>query len=92
LVVQTGLLQGSRFPLNQDFVTLGRSANNDITLPDERASRHHARIERRADGLYLIDTQSTNGTYVGGQRIVIQRLQPGDEVRIGDTLIGFCYF
>lgn len=42
---------------------LGRELANDITIMDPRASRQHARIERRPEGFVLFD-QSTNGTYV----------------------------
>lgn len=44
-------------------LTLGREANNDFVVLDRRASRQHARIERRRDKFVLVD-QSTNGTYV----------------------------
>lgn len=43
--------------------SLGRDAASDIIINDRRASRTHARIERRRDKFVLID-QSTNGTYV----------------------------
>jgi predicted component of type VI protein secretion system len=42
---------------------LGRELGNDIVIMDARASRQHARIERRREGFTLID-QSTNGTFV----------------------------
>jgi hypothetical protein len=42
---------------------LGRELANDITIMDPRASRQHARIERRPEGFVLFD-QSTNGTFV----------------------------
>ncbi|NMF89973.1 FHA domain-containing protein [Aromatoleum petrolei] len=44
-------------------VLLGRELGNDIVISDPRASRQHARIERRRDGFVLID-QSTNGTFL----------------------------
>ncbi|WP_407279030.1 adenylate/guanylate cyclase domain-containing protein [Aromatoleum evansii] len=44
-------------------VLLGRELGNDIVIADPRASRQHARIERRRDGFVLID-QSTNGTFL----------------------------
>lgn len=44
-------------------VLLGRELGNDIVIADPRASRQHARIERRREGFVLID-QSTNGTYL----------------------------
>jgi len=47
----------------QGSFSLGRDAASDIIINDRRASRTHARIERRRDKFVLID-QSTNGTYV----------------------------
>jgi len=44
-------------------VTLGRDASGDIVIADPKASRNHARIERRRDKYFLAD-QSTNGTFV----------------------------
>lgn len=45
------------------FLTLGRDQGNDLLIEDRKASRHHARIERRGDKFYYVD-QSTNGSYV----------------------------
>lgn len=54
---------------------IGREQGNDVVIIDPRASRQHARIERRGAGFYLID-QSSNGTYVAiegqGERFVRQ--------------------
>ncbi|AKU14170.1 hypothetical protein AzCIB_4277 [Azoarcus sp. CIB] len=44
-------------------VLLGRELGNDVVIADPRASRQHARIERRREGFVLID-QSTNGTFL----------------------------
>lgn len=44
-------------------VLFGRELGNDIVIADPRASRQHARIERRRNGFVLID-QSTNGTFL----------------------------
>ena len=44
-------------------ILLGRDAGCQIVLADRKASRQHARIERRRDKFFLID-QSTNGTFV----------------------------
>ncbi|RIX48255.1 MAG: adenylate/guanylate cyclase domain-containing protein [Rhodocyclales bacterium GT-UBC] len=56
-------------------LTLGRDLGNKLQVEDRKASRLHARIERRSDGYYLVDT-STNGTFVcftGKQEIMIRR-------------------
>lgn len=44
-------------------IRMGRDANSDVAIHDRRASRHHARIERRGETIVLIDS-STNGTFV----------------------------
>ncbi len=68
-------------------ITLGRGAQNDLTLDsDEFASARHARIEPRRDGVWVEDVGSTNGTYVNGARITKPRvLRPGDVIRVGST-------
>jgi pSer/pThr/pTyr-binding forkhead associated (FHA) protein len=68
------------------MITLGRSSHCDITLPDAEVSRQHARLEWRPDGLYLVDTNSTNGTYVHGHRVAQARLRGGERIRIGSTV------
>jgi hypothetical protein len=48
---------------HRPIVLLGRELGNDVVIIDARASRQHARIERRRDGFVLID-QSSNGCHV----------------------------
>ncbi len=65
---------------------VGRDAESGIRLDgDEFASTRHARIDPRPDGVWVEDLQSTNGTFVNGERITSQRLQPGDVLRVGET-------
>ena len=86
LIIRSGALQHDSFPLARPMMTLGRSSRCDITLPDPQASRQHARLEWQRDGLYLVDTNSTNGTYVNGRRIGQVRLRGGEQVQISRTL------
>ncbi len=54
---------------------MGRDSGCDVTVRDRRASRHHARIERRGDFFVLSDL-STNGTFVtisGGPELLVRR-------------------
>ncbi|MCH2220264.1 MAG: FHA domain-containing protein, partial [Dechloromonas sp.] len=56
-------------------LTIGRDLGCKLTIDDRKASRQHARVERRNDGFYLIDT-STNGTFVtlsGRQEVMVRR-------------------
>ena len=68
-------------------LTIGRSAQADIHLEDERASRLHCGI-RQQDGDYLIkDLASKNGTFLNDERIESETLKSGDMIRIGSTRI-----
>lgn len=86
LTVLTGPAKGAVFRLNQEIVTLGRSADADITLPDPSLSRIHARFLRvgkgRGTSYLLEDCGSTNGTFVGGNKVVTP-IPLGDGVRLG---------
>jgi len=93
LVVQRSpsLEEGDEFQLNSAPVTVGRGGQNDLVLEgDEFASARHARVDPRRDGVWVLDLDSTNGTYVNGLRIdAPQRLSPGDIVRVGETELRF---
>ena len=75
--------------LSEDPLTLGRSADADVLILDEKASRVHCGI-RFWDGEFLIkDLKSKNGTFVNNVSIDIHQLKPGDKVRVGTTVLGF---
>ena len=80
-----GLRKGRKIDVGAASV-LGRDDGSDIELAkDDFASARHARIEPRADGVWIEDLASTNGTFVNGERVTAERLNPGDVVRIGQT-------
>ena len=68
-------------------VYIGRRDKNEFILTDTQASRLHAWIAYERHRHVLYDAQSTNGTYVGGERIEQHVLQDGDEISIGSTLL-----
>jgi pSer/pThr/pTyr-binding forkhead associated (FHA) protein len=75
---------GETFRLDGDGVTLGRAPDCDVVLDDRGASRRHARIERAADGGWLlVDLGSKNGTRVNGVAIRSARLREGDRIELG---------
>jgi pSer/pThr/pTyr-binding forkhead associated (FHA) protein len=71
--------------------TIGRSDDNVLVLDgDDYASGHHARVESGLDGTWVTDLDSTNGTYVNGERIEgRRRLHEGDLLQVGDTELAF---
>ena len=89
LVVQRSpsLAGGSEFGVDSAPLTIGRGGRNDLVLEgDEFASSLHARIESRGDGVWVQDLESTNGTYVNGERVLgARRISPGDVLRVGET-------
>lgn len=68
-------------------LTLGRSAANNVRLRDPNVSRTHAVMQARGDGVVLHDLGSANGTRVEGEPQQQVLLQPGDLLRMGDTLL-----
>jgi hypothetical protein len=83
LVVQRGPSAGSRFLLDVETVTAGRSPDSEIFLDDVTVSRKHAEFTRGPEGFTVRDVGSLNGTYVNRDRIDEVLLQGGDEVQIG---------
>jgi len=82
---------GAAFDLGPVPLTLGRAEENEVVLPEEGfASAHHARVEARGDAAWVVDLESTNGTFVNDERIEgRRRLSDGDVVRIGHTELRF---
>lgn len=62
------LAPGLVIPIGQ-AASVGRMADSAVTLGDDSVSRDHAMFEHRADGWYLGDSGSTNGTFLAGRRI-----------------------
>jgi predicted component of type VI protein secretion system len=75
------------FALPHDLITIGRSAQNTITLPDRKVSRKHAKIERVGASYQITDLESGNGTKVNGEKVDFHALAKGDEIKIGDALL-----
>lgn len=89
LVVVGGPKQGVIFPLRQPVVAMGRDSGNDIVLQDITASGSHARIERRGNQTFIMDWNSSNGTFVNGQRVQQAQLVGGETILIGSTHLRF---
>lgn len=87
LFVIRGNDQGSRFELRESPVQLGRDATSSIQLHDTEVSRQHAELRREGPAHVITDLNSSNGTYVNGQRIQVHQLSSGDQLQVGRTLM-----
>ncbi|HEX4513578.1 MAG TPA: FHA domain-containing protein, partial [Polyangiaceae bacterium] len=84
----SGKYQGGEFPVtaNKEII-VGRSSDLDMVLVEDMVSRKHARINLQADGIWIEDLGSTNGTFVNGEKIKRARLKEGDRILIGTSIL-----
>lgn len=88
LVVTDGPLSGTQVPLGRASIIVGRSPDSALVLDDNYSSSRHARFFQSDGQWFVEDLQSTNGTYVHGQRIDHPiPIRIGDAVQIGQTTI-----
>jgi serine phosphatase RsbU (regulator of sigma subunit)/pSer/pThr/pTyr-binding forkhead associated (FHA) protein len=91
IAIQTAGGTRERYPLARRRVSIGRSRDSDIFLPDQWLSRHHAAIEERPDGYWVSDLKSKNGTLLNGEPVRDwHRLRPGDVITLGEHTLTFC--
>ncbi|HEY0547787.1 MAG TPA: DUF5715 family protein [Pyrinomonadaceae bacterium] len=73
-----------------ESVTIGRSDAATVQVNDDGLSRVHATIHRNREAVWIVDENSTNGSFVNGQEVQAggARLSDGDEILIGnDTTV-----
>ena len=88
LVVTEGNLTGTTIPLGASAILIGRAAACTLVLDDDYASSRHARIFPQGDQWVVEDLGSTNGTFVGSERLVEPLvLAVGTPVRIGQSVL-----
>ncbi len=72
------------------WFSIGRGDDNDIVLPSKHVSLRHAQLERRPDGLYLLDLGSLSGTRVNSFIVALpNRLRHGDLIEFADLSFRF---
>jgi pSer/pThr/pTyr-binding forkhead associated (FHA) protein len=75
--------------LAAESITVGRGTDNDVVIPDESVSQHHALLERRGEAFLIRDVRSRNGIWLGKQRVEEHRLSDGDVLNLGRVKMVF---
>lgn len=92
LVVVQGYNEGSRYPLQQDTIVMGRNAECDIVINVPAVSREHAKLQIINGKYHVVDLRSRNKTKLNGQFIEPNTpiaLSDNDELIICDNVFAF---
>lgn len=89
LVVAQGNAKPPSLNLTSDSLTIGRHPACEMVIEDQYVSRQHARLDRQGSVWMIVDLNSTSGTYVNRMRVTRRPLRPGDQIRIGRTVLVF---
>lgn len=84
----SGKYQGGEFPLRKNReIIIGRSSDLDMVLVEDMVSRRHAKISTTDSEIFISDMGSTNGTFVNGEKVSRSRIQEGDRILVGTSII-----
>jgi transcriptional regulator with GAF, ATPase, and Fis domain len=89
LEVVSGPLKGKMFPVIEGELSIGRDPSNHISLLDSLVSRRHCLIRKEGEAFRLLDLESRNNTFVSGVPVRERLLNPGDQIRVGNSVLVF---
>ncbi len=76
-------LTGKSHELKVDKTTVGRVDDNTLPIADQSVSSHHCEVLLRGSDVVIKDLNSTNGTFINGEKITESVLKPGQILRLG---------
>lgn len=82
-----GCLRYDGYVLDQKEIGLGRDTSLAVCIHDSFISMHHAVLRKTKSSWQLLDTNSTNGCYVNGNRVCEAIVQPGDQIQLGMVVL-----
>ena len=85
LVILNQGMTGRIFDLNVERTTVGRVEDNTFQIADGSVSSHHAEILLQGSDIVIRDLNSTNGTFINGEKITETILKPGQTLRLGQV-------
>jgi hypothetical protein len=84
LIIKSGGHAGAEFVLKPGINSVGRHAENDIAISEPSISTFHCELNAADIGISVRDLDSTNGTFINGNRTAKGMLQNGDRLTLGD--------
>jgi len=94
LVICNGAMVGTSFLLDRPLLTIGCGSESDVAINDPSISHRHAQFLRQADGDYVQDLASHNGTKVNDEPLgasAPRLLQKGDIVSLGNIRVEYTF-
>lgn len=89
-IYPSGPDMGRRYPLRPGRTLIGRGETAAVRVQDNSVSRAHAVVESNAEGCYVVDQKSLNGTHVNDRPVAgAHQLTDGDYVRIGNAIFRY---
>src|SRR5271167_2408006 len=85
LVIQNQGMTGRACELHTDRTTIGRVEDNTFQIADTSISSHHCEVHLRGSDIFIRDLNSTNGTFINGNKIAESLLKPGEVLRLGEV-------
>jgi len=85
LVILNQGLTGRMHELNVERTTVGRVEDNLFQIAEASVSSHHCEIQVRGSEILIRDLNSTNGTFINGEKITESFLKPGQTLRLGNV-------
>ena len=83
LVLLSEGLTGRTFELKGAKTTVGRVPDNDFQIPEASVSSHHCELHLQGKDVLVKDLDSTNGTFINGERVTETLLKAGQILRLG---------
>ncbi len=87
-IYQDGKLENVK-QFTEEQVVIGRNTDLLVSLKSDEVSPLHAVIEERESGYYISDLGSDSGTFKNGQKIFDEKIESGDEIKIGSYVLEF---
>ena len=89
VIAMAGPSSGRTFGLTQGEFSIGRDPSNSLCVNDALVSRRHAVIRTDQNNVSIVDLSSRNGTFVNAVPVTERKLETGDRIQIGDSLLLF---